>query len=299
MILPIPNCPVCGGVLSTWLHAGDRNQQVSNLKFEVRRCASCGLGATIHELSDEELGRYYPTQYYSLDDNLRMEASRLSRAFRQSQLARIQRYVQNGVLLDVGAGTGMFLKSARETGFTVEGLELSSEAAKFGSATWGVTIEQGDLNRVGLPASQYDVITLRHVFEHLRDPLTCVRMLYSALRPNGLLVLNVPNFNSLQARMFGNRWYHLDVPRHLYHYTPKSLTSIVEGVGFKTLDIHFFSSEHNWSGILGSLMRLNPPDENALHKAFRKMAGVPVARALAFVEAAIGRGGTFELYARK
>jgi 2-polyprenyl-3-methyl-5-hydroxy-6-metoxy-1,4-benzoquinol methylase len=299
MILPISNCPVCGAVLSVWLHASDRNQQVSNRQFEVRRCDSCGLGVTRHELSDEELGQYYPAEYYSLDHNLRIEASRVSRALRKSQLVRIQRYVPNGLLLDVGAGTGMFLKSAREAGFAVQGFELSPEAAKFGSTTWGLPIEQGDLNSADLPARHYDVITLRHVFEHLRDPLTCLRKLYDATKANGLLVINVPNLDSLQARMFKNRWYHLDVPRHLYHYTPRSLTSIVEGVGFKTLDIHFFSSEHNWSGILGSLMRLNPPGENVTHKALRKMMGVPVTRALAFLEAAIGRGGTFELYARK
>lgn len=299
MTPPHTTCIVCGTVLPTSFFAEDRNRRIDNRQFEVRRCPSCGLGVTLHNLSDEELGRYYPKEYYSLDHNRQMEAKRSSRAFRRIRLERIRRYVARGELLDVGAGTGMFMKSANEAGFTVHGLELSSEASEFGSRTWGLAIEQGDLNRAVLPPDHYDVITLSHVFEHLRDPIACARKLYAATKPNGLLVLSVPNFESLQARLFRERWFHLDVPRHLFHYTPRSLTAIVEGVGFRTVDTIFFSSEHNWGGILGSVVRLSPPGESFIHKVLRKLAGVPVARVLASIEAAIGRGGTFELYARK
>jgi predicted SAM-dependent methyltransferase len=214
-------------------------------------------------------------------------------------MARIKRYASGGLLLDIGAGTGMFMKWAKDSGFAVEGLELSKDAAEYGSKQWGLAIRQGDLHKTIFPPNRYDVVTLSHVFEHLREPRAASRKLYEITKPGGLLVIAVPNFASMQARFFGKRWYHLDVPRHLFHYTPRSLRTLLEETGFKTIGLSFFSPEHNWAGILGSIMRLNAPDERFMHKAVRKLVGVPAARAAAFVEAAFGHGGTFEIYARK
>jgi SAM-dependent methyltransferase len=251
------------------------------------------------KLPSDQLGRYYPDAYYSLEENILMEASRASRLFRQDRINRIQRYVSSGRLIDIGSGTGMFLKTAREHGFDVQGLELSKDAAAFGNATWKLDIKQGNLHESVFPPNRYDVVTLWHVFEHLHEPLVALRQLHNMVRPGGLLVIAVPNFASVQARLFRAHWFHLDAPRHLFHYTPESIKSIVEIVGFKMVEINFFSREHNWAGILGSIMRLDPTGENIIHKAVRKMIGMPLARAIAFLEAMAGRGGTLELYARK
>jgi len=294
-------CVVCvDAELKLWLVAEDQNQRVvEEQRYEIMRCPSCGLGYTIHGLRVEELWRYYPKQYYSLDDNRRMEGSKASRVYRKTRMARIKRYASSGLLLDIGAGTGMFMKWAKESGFEVEGLELSRDAAEYGSKEWGLAIRQGDLHETVFPPSRYDVVTLSHVFEHLHEPLTAARKLYEITKPGGLLVVAVPNFESLQARVFGKRWYHLDVPRHLFHYTPRSLRAFIERAGFKIIGLSFFSPEHNWAGILGSVMRLNAPGERFMHKVVRKLAGVPAARAAAYVEAVLSRGGTFEIYARK
>jgi 2-polyprenyl-3-methyl-5-hydroxy-6-metoxy-1,4-benzoquinol methylase len=251
------------------------------------------------ELSLDQLGRYYPDAYYSLDENIQMEASRVSRLFRNDRMNRIRRYVLSGKLLDIGSGTGMFLKTAREHGFEVHGLEISKSAATFGGSTWGLDIKQGNLQDSILPPDQYDVVTLWHVFEHLHEPLVVAKQLYDLTKPKGLLVIAVPNFASVQAHLFRGHWFHLDVPRHLFHHTPKSITTIVEAAGFKTVGMNFFSREHNWAGILGSVMRLSPPRERFVHKAVRKLIGVPLTKSVAFLEAMTGRGGTLEIYARK
>jgi 2-polyprenyl-3-methyl-5-hydroxy-6-metoxy-1,4-benzoquinol methylase len=250
-------------------------------------------------LSFDKLGRYYPNEYYSLGDNLKVEASKASILFRQDRIHRIRRYVTAGRLIDIGSGTGMFLKTARENGFDVQGLEISKDAATFGGTTWGLDIKQGSLHDSVFPPNQYDVVTLWHVFEHLHDPLVAAKQLYDLTKPGGLLVIAVPNFASIQAYLFGAQWFHLDVPRHLFHHTPKSIKMIVEATGFKTVEVNFFSREHNWAGILGSVMRLSPPHETFVHKAVRKLMGIPVTRSIAFLEAMVGRGGTMELYAKK
>jgi SAM-dependent methyltransferase len=279
--------------------AVDRNRRVDNQVFEILRCPRCGMGCTMPKLPSDQLGRYYPDAYYGLDENILMEAGRASRLFRQDRMNRIQRYVSSGRLIDIGSGTGMFLKTAREYGFDVEGLELSKKAATFGNATWELDIKQGNLHESVFPPDRYDVVTLWHVFEHLHDPLVAIRQLYDMVKPGGMLVVAVPNFTSIQARLFRARWFHLDVPRHLFHHTPDSIGMIAKAAGFKTIEINFFSREHNWAGILGSVMRLSPPHENFIHKTVRKLIGVPVARGIAFLEAMAGRGGTLELYARK
>jgi SAM-dependent methyltransferase len=228
-----------------------------------------------------------------------MEASKAARLFRQDRIHRIQRYVASGKLIDIGSGTGMFLKTARESGFDVHGLEISKDAATFGNITWGLDIKQGNLYDCVFPPDRYDVVTLWHVFEHLHEPLVAVKQLYDMVKPGGLLVIAVPNIMSIQARLFRALWFHLDVPRHLFHHTPESIKMIAEAVGFKIVEINFFSREHNWAGILGSVMRLSPPNESLAHKVVRKLIGVPAARGIAFLEAMAGRGGTLELYATK
>lgn len=278
-------------------HAYDRNRRVDTTTFSIVQCQKCLVGATRPQLAGAALNRYYPQEYYSLDTNLALEAA--TRKHNEIRLKRIQRFAPAGRLLDIGAGTGMFLKTAKEYGFDAEGLEMAESAAAFGRTTWGLRIHHGNLRETSFPVEAFDVVTLGHVFEHLDDPRAALTQLASLLTRGGLLVIAVPNFSSVQARLFRARWFHLDVPRHLFHYSPASLTTLVKQAGFDVVDLHCFSAEHNWAGILGSVMQLSRPGESALHKLIRKFLGVPLSQALAFAEAALGRGGTFELYAIK
>ena len=290
-------CPK--SMLRTAFSTKDRNRRVDDRIFTVMTCPFCGLGYTYPRLNLEELTHYYPLEYFSIDDNQKIEGIKHSRRYRQVRIARIKKYFSSGLLLDVGAGTGMFLKTAKENHYDVEGLEISKNAAQFGRSAWGLTIKEGDFENTSYPMNHYDIVTLGHVLEHLNDPICAIRKLYSILKPNGLLVISVPNINSIQSILFRNKWFHLDIPRHLYHYSPSVLSSILDSAGFKIVEINYYSSEHNWVGILGSIMRLSPPDEFLLHKIVRKLIGSPIARTLAFLEALIRRGGTFELYAIK
>jgi len=237
--------------------------------------------------------------YYQIDENRKLEEHPLSRRYRQERIDSLRRYGAGKRLLDVGANTGMFVKTAREQGFDAEGVELSAGAVEFGKRAWGLPLIVGTMESSQLAAAEYDTVSLWHVWEHLPDPGIAALSAYRLLRPGGLLALAVPNFGSMQARLFGPHWFHLDVPRHLFHYTPAAMTHLLRGVGFEILTVRFGSAQHDWAGILGSVMNLDPPAETLVHKAFRKLLGTPIARILAWVEAHIAQGGTFELYARK
>ncbi len=291
-------CEICGDPrISIAFIAVDRNRRIDERRFDVRRCLNCGVGFTTPKLSAPELSKYYTHEYYSLDNNLKLEVT--TRPHNQVRIDRIKKFIKNGKLLDIGAGTGMFLKTAKENGFQSEGLEIAEEAAAFGRKTWGLSIQQGNLHETLLPAGAYDVVTLGHVYEHLHEPRDAAKQLHSILRSGGLLVISVPNFGSLQAKIFRSLWFHLDVPRHLFHYTPPSLRMLLEAAGFEVVNTNFHSSEHNWAGLLGSVMKLSRPGESLPHKLIRKAIGVPVAKVLASAEASLGVGGTFELYAIK
>jgi 2-polyprenyl-3-methyl-5-hydroxy-6-metoxy-1,4-benzoquinol methylase len=291
-------CEVCGcATTSLVFTATDTNRQIDDRRFDVRRCFNCGVGCTIPKLSASELSKYYTQEYYSLDNNLRLEEA--TRPHNQVRVDRVKQFIKSGKLLDIGAGTGMFLKTAKENGFNAEGLEITEDAAAFGRKTWGLAIRKGNIHETILTMNSYDVVTLGHVYEHLHNPRGAAEQLHSILRSGGLLVISVPNFDSFQARTFRSAWFHLDVPRHLFHYTPSSLKRLIESVGFEVVKTNFYSAEHNWAGLLGSIMKLSRPGESLPHKMIRKLVGVPVAKMLALVEASLGKGGTFELYAIK
>jgi SAM-dependent methyltransferase len=149
------------------------------------------------------------------------------------------------------------------------------------------------------PAGTFDVVTLWQVMEHMYDPSATIRRIHAILRPGGTLVIAVPNAASVQAMLFRSRWYHLEVPRHLFHFTPASLTSFVEREGFRVRAFEFRSREHNGAGILGSLMRLSPPNESLIHKVLRKTIVRVTTDALARVEERFRRGGTMTMIAEK
>lgn len=292
-------CRIClTAPLQFLFDATDTNRNIDERAYSVLACPLCQVAQTFPVLSAREVERYYTREYYAIDESIALEASRQSMRERAARIRRIRRYLKSGRLLDVGAGMGLFLKTARESGFEVQGLELSREAARLGKKLWDLDIAHGDLLTAALPGSHFDVVTLSHVFEHIDDPVTAARLLHETTRKGGLLVIGVPNFASAQARLFRERWFHLDVPRHRFHYTPQSLSSILRTTGFSIVEVNYLS-EHNWAGILGSIMRLSPPGESLIHKSVRKILGVPLARGAAYLEGLLQRGGTFDLFAVK
>jgi len=211
----------------------------------------------------------------------------------------VRKHKKTGVLLDVGAGIGIFVQIACEAGYQASGIEISAHAVTTGTTHNGISLVQGDFLTANLQDAHFDIVTFWHVFEHLLHPNDVLRKAHRILRPGGILVIALPNFGSLQAEIFRGRWYHLDVPRHLFHFSPSTLQKLVRHSGFSVQTIEYGWREHDSAGILGSVMRLSPPGESLLHRAVRKIGGVPLARALAVTESTLRRGGTFALVGTK
>ena len=165
----------------------------------------------------------------------------------------LRRLPPTGLALEVGAGTGWMLRALRERGWRALGNERSLEAALAARAAAGVPIFVGDLGAVR-PAPALDLVIMFHVLEHLADPLAELRAVARRLRSGGVLVLGLPNIASWQARLAGRHWMHLDVPRHLCHFTPDSIERALAVSGYRMTRIDFRSYEHDPFGWVQSTL---------------------------------------------
>ena len=268
-------------------------------RFAIVECRSCGICQTFPQLSSEQAKNYYPAVYYPSLESSEHYYQKTSHQFQADKIAKLGRFRKSGKLLDVGCGVGYFVLEAVRAHFDAEGLEFSPDAASVGRELWTLKIQTGDFLRAEYPEASFEIVTLWQVFEHFPNPVETLRKVWQILKPGGLLVVAVPNIASIQASLFTNRWYHLDVPRHLFHYSPQTLGRLIEREGYQVKAVDYVSQEHNGAGVLGSVMRLWTPDELFIHKLIRKTIGRAIGNGLASIESLFKRGGTFTLFAEK
>jgi len=168
--------------------------------------------------------------------------------------------------LEVGCGAGWMLRALRRHGWMVVGNERTFEGTIFASRMNGVPMFTGDLSALKAHP-QFDLIILFQVLEHLQDPLGTLRHCATSLKPRGSLVVAVPNLESWQARLTGRSWFHLDVPRHLFHFSPRSLSEVLSKIGLQVNSLRFVSFEHDPYGWEQSILNLLGFKPNLLTKA--------------------------------
>jgi 2-polyprenyl-3-methyl-5-hydroxy-6-metoxy-1,4-benzoquinol methylase len=161
--------------------------------------------------------------------------------------------VAGGRLLDVGCGSGAYLALVRSLGWSVRGIEPDAEACGFARTGLGLEVSCGTLDDTSLPHDSCDVITLWHTLEHTAQPLRTLQEAHALLRSDGLIMLEVPNWDSVQRRIFSTRWFHLDLPRHLLHFSAHALRYYLVTAGFVDVKV---TSVPSTVGITGSLERV-------------------------------------------
>jgi 2-polyprenyl-3-methyl-5-hydroxy-6-metoxy-1,4-benzoquinol methylase len=134
-------------------------------------------------------------------------------------------------LLDIGAGTGHFLAKAKESGYTVLGLEPDEDARKVALSESGVELR--DLSLLHELNEGFDIISMWHVLEHVYNLQPDLEKIVSLVNQDGVLIIAVPNYTSFDAQYYKEYWAAYDVPRHLYHFSPKSIIPLVESKGLK------------------------------------------------------------------
>lgn len=233
-------CDLCGSCASRQLYKLSDTYFNIPGEFLLQECTSCGLVYLSPRPTSESLGDFYPDQYDNYQDRaVADERFFLMRWMRQQKLTQRRRFVERqwgrtpGRLLDVGCSTGLFLNEMQEQGWEVLGLEPSSQAACYARERFDVTVWERELLAAPISPSSLDVVTFWDVLEHTFSPREQLDRVAQLLKPGGAVVISVPNWSSLDRRVFGEFWQGLDPPRHLYVFSELHLKSYLEQTGFE------------------------------------------------------------------
>ena len=242
-------CPMCRRSDADLVFVGRDYLHGVAGEFPVMRCQKCGVVYVNPRPSRSEIGQYYPPEYTPHDWAVRSNRhwwSRLDYRYGLDKRCRtVMRYRRSGRLLDVGCATGEFLARARELGWEVYGTELSVRAAAYARKQWGLEVFVGEIEAVPFPDGFFDAITLWNVFEHLFDPSASLAKMSSLLAAGGVLVMTVPNLDSLDLKLFAQTWIGYEVPRHFHLFPLAALDEFVRRYGFKVVDVRcLYGSYH-------------------------------------------------------
>lgn len=230
-------CLVCGQAEFTDLFTA-MDHLVSGESFVIRRCNACSFTFTGEPPAEKETGRYYLSEdYISHSDKRQTITEHLYHLARSYMLGRKHRLVaavthcDSGTLLDIGSGTGYFASFMQQKGWKVTGIELNELARNYSINRFGINALAPEEVK-DISDSSVDCITFWHVLEHLYDPAMWMREVKRILKDDGKCIIALPNLVSADARWFGDRWAALDVPRHLWHFTPATMTRFAGDHGF-------------------------------------------------------------------
>lgn len=220
-----------------------KDYSVSGEPFELLCDESRELLYTHPKPIKSKLPSYYPnTNYISHTNQRKSLLDLLYHAVRfisvRRKLRLLKRHQPNkGTLLDIGAGTGFFLRAAKKRGWSVTGIEPNTFARNLANSKAPNTVFDSDALQT-FQNQSFDVITLWHVLEHLPDLEDDINTIQKLLKPNGRIVVAVPNFKSYDANYYKGFWAAYDVPRHLWHFSQQSISILFSKVQMKLESTH-------------------------------------------------------------
>jgi len=239
-------CPICSANTQKLFEVQDRFKTTNQI-FSLRKCLDCKTVFTFPSPNQEEIKKFYPRVYswkkeYKTGGLLsgflrKLEEKYVYHLLEHDTKSLLKNVKQLGKILDVGCGTGTRLEVFRKTGLKdCYGIEPSDEAV-YAKNIKKLPVEQKSLTNLTSLGDSFDIITLYHVFEHLDNPASHLKVIKKNLNLGGYLVIQVPNFGSFQAKIFGKKWFALDVPRHYFHYTPETIARLLSQNGFEAKKI--------------------------------------------------------------
>jgi 2-polyprenyl-3-methyl-5-hydroxy-6-metoxy-1,4-benzoquinol methylase len=233
-------CPVCSSTdIKNVLTVKDHS--VSGQSFQLAQCGVCTLRFTQDVPGAASIGPYYKAEgYISHTNTSKGLVNRAYQFVRKRTMVGKRKLIEKttgitkGQLLDLGSGIGSFVNEMRQNGWQVSGLEPDSDARKVAKELYQLDISDTNVF-YQLPAGSFDAITMWHVLEHVHDLSAYIQQLKKILKENGRLLIAVPNYTSLDAEIYGEYWAAYDVPRHLYHFSPRSVQVLMEKHGLKVI----------------------------------------------------------------
>jgi SAM-dependent methyltransferase len=300
-------CPVCGRAgAREWLRAPDRLHGRQE-QYTLLRCPACSLVWLSHPPKPEEMHLHYTDAY----DRLISAAGENSPGRWRSRKEALAPHKQSGALLDLGCSSGSFLQSLPSKTWDLYGIEMSPESAREAKEKCGASVFVGNILNADFPAESFDVITCFDVFEHLYEPRRVMAKVAEWLKPGGIFYVLVPNVYSAEGRVFRSYWHGLELPRHLFHYSPASLKSLAESAGLRAVSLETrrnpavgTSLRYVWDDVFNAVgIRRTPVayrgEASLPWRAARKLVRMTVLRFLLALAPIVGGGESIHAIFRK
>ena len=297
-------CPVCRGEGRYAFTGTDRLHDLPG-EFRYAECRECGAVYQTPTPGPEQIASFYPEEYAPYRPGKAKRRNPIERAVLRSvygyshldsglpgwfarALGSVAYrdavpYVRDGQLLDIGCGGCKYLLAMQQLGWQPRGVEFNAFAVQTCHEA-GLDVFQVELRDAAFADASFDLVTARHVIEHIPDPVAFVGEIYRIVKPGGMMVLKTPNSAALGRDWFGTDWYANDVPRHLLLFAPDNLTLLAERAGFETAVVRTFSTPkivlNSWD------YRQHNPGESSKKNKLRRA----VARLYVMAAAVSGRG---------
>jgi ubiquinone/menaquinone biosynthesis C-methylase UbiE len=267
-------------------------------KFEYVRCTNCNLVYMNPQIAFENISKFYPDDY--APHKLKPYKIKKHKMCLYLNPRTISKITKKTKVLDVGCGSGKFLAKLKKlTDCDVYGLDLSKNAVNAARQLYNLNIFQGTISDLPYNDNSFDIITAWSYIEHVNNPSDVLTKMNRLLKKNGDLILKTPNIDSFTAKIFKDKWYHLDCPRHLFLFSPNTIEKMLINNGFKITSIQF---DNGSKGILASMQYLcysnnyEIENKNRIRKSkLIKNLVSPLAKILGMLK----KSDTFTVYAKK
>lgn len=271
------NCALCGQNNNTILFEGKDRRCKMPGKFNIVKCKNCGLVYINPRPTKNEIKKFYPENYEfyrqievnenqslsfwqhtkelivktNIGGELKIIKDRLDNIL-LGEIPKIRRLegIKKGKVLDLGCGIGVYLKTLKELEWETVGIDINFRAVKIAKESFGLNVFCGELHDLSFPDKSFDVVTAYASFEHVHNPSKLLQEVHRVLKNSGLFVIYLQNSGCIELKIFKTYWYHLDVPRHLYNFSTKTLKAILHKNGFSVTKVCY---DPDPNGIIFSL----------------------------------------------
>ena len=237
------NCNVCGEDKTELMFATKDLQFDYPGAFFLVKCKNCGLVYLNPRPTKHTIGNYYPADYVIFQPSPN-STNLLKKILRRLWLTYNKCFIRDytdlwlfkdltrGKALDIGCGNGGYLKRLKEEGWSVFGVDISAIAVE-SAKNLGFSVFRGELADMKFKSDFFKVITLKHVLEHVHDPLGLLREAHRILSDDGILMICVPNIKNWEVQLFRQYWFPIETPRHLYQFDFHTLNLVLKRAGFE------------------------------------------------------------------
>jgi hypothetical protein len=241
----VNRCSICNSSEYTFLFTAIDNLKIKDEAYNIVRCNTCQTVRLLNPPLESEIHNYYPVRYFGKTPDPESKVNR-------SKKKILQKYLNQGKILDFGCGDCSFLLSL-DSRYEKFGFDKIEHTEKDLIVKNKITLWNGSIFEQNIPDDFFDAVTFWASLEHTYNPKALLEYTRSKLKSDGILIILLQNFDSIQSRIFKANWMHLDAPRHIYSFSTKTLSRLLYDLGFKIMDVVHDNTDYNIPGFTDSL----------------------------------------------